>query len=246
MSDADSFLIAAHAGSGAFTRARNILRERIAQGYAPRAIRVYNTLIRVLCTRGSMSEAEEILAWAYENSTPTAASYFPIIACMYSYYIYFLILFIIELYFIYIFYLPCSFYKPDARKKHDAGSAMRLYAKMREHNVQPDMYIFCELLNMFSYDDPRTARIFADMESLGVPPTIVTHNIVIASEGRAGQVDAVRRRIALMHEQEIFPNAMTYLALVHAYKARKDPHGAASVLNEMRQAGIPPHTEYVL
>lgn len=242
INDTSSFIICAHASAGSLARARDLLRECVARGDAPRPVRVYNLIIRLLCAQGKMAEAEEVLTWGTKYSSPNAVTYFPVIACTFliAYFSLFNSFSVIHcfLYLLFIFIL-------DARKKLDSVNALRLYSQMKYHKVQPDMYIFCELLNLFSHDDPRIPKLFADMRASGVRPNTVAHNIVIASEGRAGDVEAVRRRIEGMRSQDIPPDAMTYLALVHAYKVRKDAAGAASVLDEMANVGVAPEVVYV-
>eukprot|EP00026_Physarum_polycephalum_P002222 Phypoly_transcript_02227.p1 GENE.Phypoly_transcript_02227~~Phypoly_transcript_02227.p1 ORF type:complete len:936 (-),score=250.69 Phypoly_transcript_02227:65-2872(-) len=132
-------------------------------------------------------------------------------------------------------------------KKRDVASAFRLYGQLKSRKLTPDEVVFSELLHLLSHDDPRVAMLFEDMRLYGIPPNVITHNIVMASEGRAGDVNAVRARFATMSAQQLLPTIASYHALLHAYKTRRDPAGALVVLDEMRTEGLPPDSyAYVL
>jgi hypothetical protein len=120
-------------------------------------------------------------------------------------------------------------------------SAFRLYGQLKSRKVTPDEVIFYELLQLLAHDDPRVAMLFEDMRLYGVQPSVTLHNIVMAGEGRAGDVEAVRARFAVMIAQQLLPNIQSFHALLHAHKNRRDPVGAQAVLDEMGGEGLKPN-----
>jgi pentatricopeptide repeat protein len=130
----------------------------------------------------------------------------------------------------------------DYRKKRNLPSAFRLYGQLKARKLIPDIIVFIELLNMLSHDDPRVAMLFEDMRVYGIPPSVNAHNVIMSSEGRAGNIEAVRTRLAMMHAQQLHPNTVSFTALIQAHKVHRDAVGAKAVLNEMRREGLPPDT----
>ena len=217
--------------SGEVEKAYQLLQKEVARGAPPTLARVYGSVINRLTRIGRISEALEALSWSHSFSAPDIKSYHALLFCMSR-------------------PLPSLAHSPfpllpsssyiitDYRKKLDVASAFRLYGQLKVRRLVPDIIVFCELLHTLAHDDPRVEMLFGDMRTYDIPPSVIAHNIVMAGEGRAGDVGAVRARFAVMQSQNLMPNSSSYIALISAHKARRDPVGAQAVITEMQREGL--------
>lgn len=132
-------------------------------------------------------------------------------------------------------------------KYHKKELAWKVYDKMLELHIVPDVYIYTNLISALCKNGnmSEAKRVFVEMGEKGCDPSLVTYNVLIGGLCRAGLFDEAFELKTSMTDKGLVPDQYTYTTLIDGLSKAKRLEEAKMVLEDMSKVGTyPDHVAY--
>ncbi|KAJ0048289.1 hypothetical protein Pint_15352 [Pistacia integerrima] len=129
-------------------------------------------------------------------------------------------------------------------QRGDWQRSLRLFKYMqRQIWCKPNEQIYTIMISLLGRENllEKSAEIFEEMPSQGVPRSVFSYTALINAYGRHGQYETSLELLERMKREKILPNILTYNTVINACaRGGLDWEGLLGLFAEMRHEGIQP------